>query len=216
MKGSTLKGLLAGAVLGAAILFAIQLRRANDARTLDAIFGEHVVDRFYSDAATITGKQALQVAKLRQTEYIERTSDSKAFFVDLPRVVVRAKVPVEYGFFVPMTDGWRFRLENGEVLVGVPELTNGTPAVDVGRLEFDVVKGSLFRNEKAVVENLRSELMGLLTERAIGHRDLARDQARDSIAEFVRGWLARQTGRPVTAPIRVVFPGEPDLSEGKF
>lgn len=203
-----IKILLFGVALGMALLFTWNLRQTMRGYSLDSVFNEATADVFYADARKISGKQALQVARLQQDESIERTSSAKSFWVDLPDVVVRVRAPVEYNFFVQLTDGWSFRRAGDEILVGVPELSNGTPAVDVGRLKFDVLKGSLIRDEKAVIDGLQSELMGLLTERGLAHRDLVRDQAREAIAGFVRGWLSKQTRYPVTEPIRVLFPGE--------
>ncbi len=174
------------------------------------MFHENIEYKFYSYATRITGKQRLQVAKLQETEIFERKSELKALWFHLPDVVVRAKVPVEYSFYVDMTQGWKFHREADEVIIDVPELTNSTPAVDIGHLQFDVVKGSVFRNEKEAIEAIQSDLMGLLIEKSIEHRQTVRDEARASIEQFVNGWFAQMTG---AAPqkVRVRFPNEETL-----
>ena len=150
----------------------------------------------------------MQVAKLHETEVFERTSQLKAFWVDLPDVVVKATVPVEYSFFVDMNQGWKFRLFNDEIVVEVPGLTNSTPAVDVSKLRFDVVKGSLIRNEKESLDKIQNELMGLLVEKSIEHRVTVREQARASIEQFVKGWLTQVTGGIPGKTIKVHFADE--------
>ncbi|WP_374075712.1 hypothetical protein [Bdellovibrio bacteriovorus] len=182
--------------------------------SLEDLFRENIEYRFYSYATQIVGKQRLQVAKLQQVEVFERTSQLKAFWIDLPSVVVKATVPVEYSFFVDMNQGWKFRLIDDVVLVDVPGLTNSTPAVDIGKLRFDVVKGSIFRSESESLEKIQKELMGLLVEKSIEHRTVVREQARTSIEQFVGGWLSQVTGGLPSAKIRVRFADEAATEKG--
>lgn len=189
-----------------AVIFSVY--QANKKTSVEDLFSENIEYRFYSYATQIVGKQRLQVAKLQETEVFERTSKLKAFWVDLPDVVVKATVPVEYSFFVDMNQGWKFRLLNNEILVEVPGLTNSTPAVDVGKLRFDVVKGSLFRSEKDSLDKIQKELMGLLVEKSIEHRVTVREQARTSIEQFVKGWLAQVTGALPSQNVKVRFADE--------
>lgn len=183
--------------------------RASKNISIDELFTENIEYRFYAYATQITGKQRLQVAKLQETEIFERTSKLKAFWVDLPDVVVKATVPVEYNFFVDMNNGWKFKLLDNEIIVEVPGLTNSTPAVDISKLRFDVVKGSLLRNEKDSLEKIQKELMGLLIEKSIEHREAVREQARTSVEQFVKGWLTQVTGKLPVNTIRVHFADEP-------
>ena len=183
--------------------------RASKNISIDELFTENIEYRFYAYATQITGKQRLQVAKLQETEIFERTSKLKAFWVDLPDVVVKATVPVEYNFFIDMNNGWKFKLLDNEIIVEVPGLTNSTPAVDISKLRFDVVKGSLFRNEKDSVEKIQKELMGLLIEKSIEHRETVRGQARTSVEQFIKGWLTQVTGKLPANTIRVHFADEP-------
>lgn len=184
--------------------------RASKNISIDELFTENIEYRFYAYANQITGKQRLQVAKLQETEIFERTSKLKAFWVDLSDVVVKATVPVEYNFFIDMNNGWKFKLLDNEIIVEVPGLTNSTPAVDISKLRFDVVKGSLLRNEKDSVEKIQKELMGLLIEKSIEHRETVREQARTSVEQFVKGWLTQVTGKLPVNTIRVHFADEPE------
>ncbi|WP_413943466.1 hypothetical protein [Bdellovibrio sp. HCB-162] len=206
---SRFKYLLAGLVIGVVAFGLFNAYRGKEATTVEDLFTENIEHRFYSYATQIVGKQRLQVAKLQETEVFERTSKLKAFWVDLPDVVVKATVPVEYSFFVDMNRGWKFQLVNNEILVDVPGLSNSTPAVDIGKLRFDVVKGSLFRSEKDSLEKIQKELMGLLVEKSIEHRKTVREQARTSLEQFIKGWLSQVTGGLPSEKIKIRFADEP-------
>lgn len=208
---SHLKTFFIGLIIGIIAVFCFNtFYLAKNTISLDQLFQENIEYKFYAYATKITGKQRLQVAKLQETEIFERKSEYKAFWISLPDVVVRAKVPVEYNFFVDMTQGWKFQQKSDdEVWVEVPELTNSTPAVDISHLSFDVVKGSVLRNEKEAVEAIQNDLMGMLVEKSIEHRQTVREQARSSIEQFINGWLAQVTGQP-PRKLRVRFAGEPD------
>lgn len=208
------KTLTLGLLIGAASVWVLNFFFfAHRLPSLPALFQENIEYKFYAYATQVTGKQRLQVAKLQETAVIERTSDLKAFWMDLPRVVVRATVPVEYGFFIEMNQGWKFRLHEDTLFVDVPALSNSTPAVDVSQLKFEVVKGSLFRNESESLRKIQSELMGILVEKSIAHRALVKDQARKSIEGFVRGWLSQVTRSNLPEKIIVRFPDDKDVSE---
>lgn len=203
------KYLIAGLFLGFVAFAAVGIYiQRHLPLSLADLFRENIEYKFYAYATQITGKQRLQVAKLQETEVFERTSQAKAFWIDLPDVVVKAVVPVEYGFFVEMNQGWKFQLVGDEVLVEVPALTNSTPAVDISRLQFEVVKGGLLRNEKKEVEKLQKELMAMLVEKSIEYRAKVRSEARASIEQFVKGWLTQMTGKLPSEKVKVRFADE--------
>ena len=207
------KTLILGLLIGAASIWVLNtFYFARLLPTLPALFQENIEYKFYAYATQITGKQRLQVAKLQQVEVIERKSELKAFWIDLPRVVVKATVPVEYGFFIEMNQGWKFQMQGDTLFVDVPTLSNSTPAVDVSQLKFEVVKGSLFRNESESLQKVQSELTGILVEKSIQHRALVKDQARTSIEGFVRGWLSQFTRSTLPEKIIVRFPDDKDVS----
>lgn len=206
---SHLKFLIIGLLLGSIGFWAFNTYYiAQKLMSLEELFKENTEYKFHHYATKIMGKQRLQVAMLQQMEVFERTSQLKTLGIHLPDVVVKATLPVEYGFFVNMTSGWKFSNNAEEILVDVPELTNGKPAVDVGQLRYEIVKGSLLRSENESLLKLKQELMGLLTERSIAHRDLVKEQARASIEQFVRGWLKETTGAQIDKPLRIRFPDE--------
>ncbi|UXR63420.1 hypothetical protein EZJ49_10065 [Bdellovibrio bacteriovorus] len=176
--------------------------------TMPDLFTEEITDRFYAYATKITGKQSLYVAKLQQTEVFERTSRAKALWFDLPSVVVKAEVPVEYNYFVNLTAGWRFEKNQTILVVYVPDLTSSKPAVDIAGMKLGIEKGSILRNEQESLQRLSQELSGLLVDRSIEHRALVREQARKSVEDFVRAWLGTAFQLKDDQSIEVRFSGE--------
>ncbi|WP_347358866.1 hypothetical protein [Bdellovibrio sp.] len=172
------------------------------------LFTEEVTDRFYAYATKITGKQSLYVAKLQQTEVFERTSHAKALWFDLPSIVIKAEIPVEYNYFVNLTAGWRFEKDQATLIVHIPDLTSSKPAVDIAGMKLGIEKGSILRNEKESLQKLAQDLSGLLVDRSIENRVLVREQARKSVQEFVRAWLGVAFNLKDDQLIEVRFPGE--------
>ncbi|MNK01132.1 hypothetical protein D3C87_189260 [compost metagenome] len=205
----TVKVFIAGLVLGAVLALGFGFyAKMVTTNLLPELFTEDIEDRFYAYATQITGKQNLYVARLQQTEVIERSSKAKALWFNLPTMILRAEAPVEYNYFLNLSAGWKFNRDGETFLVSVPELGSSTPAVDIAKLRFVVAQGSLLRNEKAALARLNQELPGLLVDRAIEHRELVREQARESAETFIRTWVAQVTGREFTNPILILFPGE--------
>lgn len=185
--------------------------RFNTSAPVPDFFSEETQDKFYAYATKITGKQSLYVAKLQQVEVFERKSMAKALWFDLPDIILKAEVPVEYNYYVALGTGWEFVKRDQELLVIIPDLTSSTPAVDLNRLRFDVKKGSLLRNESKPLERFKRELPGLLVDRAIAHRSLVREQARESVMGFIKTWMEQFPDQPTPSAIRVQFRGEPAL-----
>ena len=127
----------------------------------------------------------------------------------LPDVVVEARAPVTYTYFLDLDKEWRFRLEGRDVLVVVPPVEWNRPAVDVSALRFEVREGSVLRDEQVVLDRLRAELTPLLERRARQHVPLVREAGRRKVEAFVETWLVQRfaDGRDYRA--RVVFADEP-------
>src|SRR5512142_114219 len=78
-----------------------------------------VTTTFRSYATEVTGTTRLQFAELRQEEGFERR-DAEAILwgaLALPDVVVEARAPVTYTYFLDLQKEWRFRLEGRDMLV---------------------------------------------------------------------------------------------------
>jgi hypothetical protein len=170
-----------------------------------------VTTTFRGYASEVAGTTRLQFAELRQEEAFERR-DSEAVLwgaLALPDVVVEARAPVTYTYFLDLDKEWRFRLEGRDVLVVVPPVEWNRPAVDVSALRLEVREGSVLRDEQIVLERLRGELTPLLERRARQNVPLVREAGRRKVEAFVETWLVQRfaDGRGYRA--RVVFADEP-------
>ena len=183
----------------------------RDLREVAAAFRTGTVTTTFRGYATeVSGTTRLQFAELRQEETFERR-DSEAVLwgtLALPDVVVEARAPVTYTYFLDLDKEWRFRLEGRDVLVVVPVVEWNRPSVDVSALRFEVREGSVLRDEQLVLDRLRSELTPLLDRRARQHVPLVREAGRRKVEAFVETWLAQRfaDGRDYRA--RVVFGDE--------
>jgi hypothetical protein len=170
-----------------------------------------VTTTFRGYATEVTGTTRLQFAELRQEEVFERRDAEAVLWgaLSLPDVVVEARAPVTYTYFLDLDKEWRFRLEGREVLVVAPPVEWNRPAVDVSALRFAVREGSVFRNEDLAVDHLRSELTPLLERRARQHVAFVRETGRRKVEGFVETWLVRRFADGGEHRARVVFADEP-------
>jgi hypothetical protein len=170
-----------------------------------------VTTTFRGYATEVSGTTRLQFAELRQEEAFERR-DSEAVHwgaLALPDVVVEARAPVAYTYFLDLDKQWRFRLEGRDVLVVVPPVEWNRPAVDVSALRFTVREGSVLRDEQVALDRLRSELTPLLDRRARQHVPLVRESGRRKVEAFVETWLVARFADGKDYRAQVLFGDEP-------
>jgi hypothetical protein len=171
-----------------------------------------LVTRFASEATRLHGATRLQFAELAQAEVFERTDSTAVLWgqLQLPDVIVEARAPVTYTYFVDLEKPWEFRRLNGAVLdVTAPAVEFNAPAVDPSAIQYVVRKGSLLRDEAAVMDRLRAGLTELSRSRAREHVALVRDTGRVKIAEFVDRWLRERFADGGGYHARVRFADEP-------
>jgi hypothetical protein len=173
-----------------------------------------VTTTFRGDATSITGATRLQFAELRQVETFERRDSAAVLWgtLALPDVVVEARVPVAYTYFLDLDKEWRFRLEPDVVYVTVPAVEWNRPAPDVSALHFSVREGSVLRDEQLVLDRLRAELTPLLDRRARAHVPLVRETGRRKVEAFVETWLVQRFSDGKAYRARVVFADEPQAA----
>lgn len=184
----------------------------GDARKIASAFRTGTVTTSFTGYATqLRGSNRLQVATLQQIEVFERKDEAALFWgqLALPDVVVDARAPVEYAFYLDLEEPWSFVLEGQTVLVKAPALRHNAPAVDVSALRYEIRKGSVLRDEAAVIEKLRQGLTELCKARARQHASLVRDTARRQAEEFVETWLKARFSDGGRFRARVSFADEP-------
>lgn len=169
---------------------------------------------FVSYATEVSGSVFLQFASLDQTEVLERTDSASLLWgrLRLPDVVVEARVPVRYTYYLDLEDEWSLTLEGTTVHVLAPGVRANRPAVDASAIEYRVQGDSILRDEEAVLEQLRLRITDQLAARAGENIALVRELGRRRTADFVRTFLLSQFGEDVEAyRIEVRFRDEVDV-----
>ena len=170
-----------------------------------------ITTSFRSYATEVHGTSRFQFAELRQLEVFERRDEAVILWgtLRLPEVVIEARAPVTYTYFVDLDKPWSFRLEGREVFVQAPVVQWNRPAVDVSALRYVVTSGSVFRDEALVQNRLRDDLTSLALLRARQNLPLVLETGRRKVEDFVEGWLVQRfsDGRRYRAHLR--FAGEP-------
>jgi hypothetical protein len=161
---------------------------------------------FVSYATTISNHHFLQFSTLRQTEIFKREEPGTVLgYPLLPDVIVEARAPVEYTYYLDLNDRWRFDLRDNVVYVFAPSIKFNKPAVDVSAISYEVKKGVA---SAGVQENLKKSLSGLVAMRARENIPLIRENGRKQTAEFVEKWLMNSFTDGKRYPVKVFFPGE--------
>jgi hypothetical protein len=184
----------------------------GDLREVAAAFRTGTVTTtFRSYATEVTGTTRLQFAELREMEVFERRDTAAVLWgaLRLPDVVVEARAPVEYTYYLDLEKEWRFRLEGKDVLVVAPPVEFNRPSVDVSALRFEVREGSVLRDEQIALDHLRAELTRLAGRRARDHVPLVRETGRRSVESFVERWLVQRFTDGEGYRARVRFADEP-------
>lgn len=163
---------------------------------------------FLSYATTISNHQHLQVATLKQTEVFTQTNQLSTGFgyIPLPDVVVEARAPVEYTYYLDFNAPWRFVLKDGVIVVTAPPLRFNKPAVDASAISYEVRKGH-FKTAEAQ-ESLKRSVTSFVTIRAKDNIALVRENARKQTTEFVENWLVKSFGHAKQYPVKVYFADE--------
>jgi hypothetical protein len=127
----------------------------------------------------------------------------------LPDVVVEARAPVEYTYFLDLDKEWQFHLEGKDVHVLAPAVEYNRPSVDVSALRYQVREGSVLRDEQIALDRLRGELSSLAERRARQQIPLVRETGRRSVEAFVEKWLVQRFADGDGYRARVRFADEP-------
>lgn len=183
----------------------------RDLASVAAAFrGGTITTSFASYATEVSGTTYFQFATLRQVEVFERKDEATLLWgqLALPEVVVEARAPVEYTYYLDLNKAWTLKLEGDTILVLAPPIEFNSPALDPSALRFEVKEGSVFRDEAAVLEQLRRGLSDLAKLRARQHVALVRETGRRRTEQFVETWLARAFSDGARHRARVTFPDE--------
>ena len=165
-----------------------------------------ITTSFVSYATSISNNTYLQFATLKQTEQFTRTEvPSTAFgYVPLPDVVVEARAPVDYTYYLDLNGPWTFDLRDHVLHVFAPPIQFNKPAVDASAITYEVRKGFLKTAEAR--ENLKQSITSLVTLRAKENIGLVRETGRKRTGEFVETWLMKSFSDGPRYAVKVYFP----------
>jgi hypothetical protein len=195
-------------------------KAGNALATVVAAFNSgKVTTEFISYASTIHPTQRLQFSTLKQTEIFTRRDESTTAFgyITLPEIIVEARAPVEYTYYLDLNAAWKLVLQEGTIHVLAPRIRFNQPSIDVSAMTYEVRKGSVFRNTAESLEGLKQSISQLSRLKARENINLVRETGRRQTQEFVEKWLAREFSDGKTYPVKVFFDGEqlpPALKEG--
>jgi hypothetical protein len=163
------------------------------------------------------GGGKLEVAVAHATEVVTRTDERRALFdlVDLGVTTAEIRVPVTYRYHVRFDEPWRMTIAGGVCRVEAPALRPSLPpAIHTDGMEKRIESSWLRFDGPEQLSRLERELTPTLSRMAgdARHLDFARDRARATVAQFVRGWLlaAGAWGEGGVAAVDVRFADEPE------
>ncbi|MBI4658368.1 MAG: hypothetical protein HY735_05910 [Verrucomicrobia bacterium] len=169
-----------------------------------------ITTSFVSYAASLSANHYLQFATLRQSEVFTRKDEATTGFgyIPLPDVIVEARAPVAYTYYIDFNAKWDLVLKDEIIYVLAPPIQFNEPAVDASEINYEVRKGSMFRKTKQAKENLKKSIMPMVQRRAKENVGLVRETGRKEVADFVEKWLARSFVDGNKFPVKVYFADE--------
>ena len=158
-----------------------------------------VTERFVAAIPEIEGAGVgrLELAKAQTVETFTRSDERRVLWdlVSLGTSVSEIRVPVTYRYHLSLNEPWQVVIEDGIALVRAPAIRPTVPvAIHTDRLEKRNDAGWLRFDEDEQMEALERSITPRLTALARDprHLGLVRDEARRTVASFVRGWLLRE------------------------
>ena len=183
---------LVGATLfSLALFFILGIRWVQNAPS--SFSQEKLKTSFVSYVNSVRGVKKIQLAEIQSLEVIERESKFSLFWnmIEMPDVVVQAKIPVFYSYYVDLDEPLTFSHRQGELWVEAPALRANPPAADVSAITYEVKKGSIFRNPKPVIEEVRQKITPLLNESAEQKKSLVIESAKQQLEDIIQLWISQ-------------------------
>ena len=103
-----------------------------------------------STGTQLENTKYFQFKKVRQLEIFAHTDHAMTGFgyIPLPEVIVEARAPVEYTYYLDLDAPWRLAVRGQTVHVFTPRIRFNKPAVDVSQLVYEVGRGVSFATPK--------------------------------------------------------------------
>lgn len=140
------------------------------------------------------GTGRLELAKVDRVETLKSEDTFSVLWdtISLGTSTAEIRVPATYRYYVKLDDPWEIDTQGAVCLVKAPRLrTMLPPAIHTHRMEKRMDNGWARFNVDEQLANLEQQLTPTLVQYAENEAlmVLVRDQARQSLARFVRHWL---------------------------
>jgi hypothetical protein len=203
------------ALIGGAYYYYLSFVRPLDRETIQK--------EFIADIPTIfrTPGGNLELAAFKATETMMSSDTARLPFFNwkIPgaTTTVIINVPVIYRYHVQVLDQWDIQVVDNTCLIYAPELRPTLPpAIQTDQMEIHTFEGPLAWDDETQQAKLLQSLTPQLEANAQDSTKLklVREEARKTVAEFVRAWLLErgEWGERKIDDIKVVFRGEGDLT----
>ena len=187
--------------------------------SLRSVDAEAIAKDFVASLPTIfrTPGGNLEVAGITATETITSSDTATVPYFNwrIPgaTTTVIIHVPVVYRYHVQVFDPWNIRIRDHTCVILAPALRPTLPpAIQTDKMEIRTFEGPLSFEGKEKQAKLLQSLTPLLVANATDTTrvKLVREEARKTVAEFVRTWLLQRGdwGDKKIENIKVVFRGE--------
>ena len=144
-----------------------------------------------------TGEGNLMVATMKNTKTFKRTEKLTILWdsVSLGTTVTEIKVPATFRYHIKLSDPWKLEVREQQCIVIAPALKATTPvAIHTNEIEKRSDEGWARFNADEQMAGLEKSLTPRLNNHARSkeHMKVIREEARKSVAEFVRQWLMKE------------------------
>ena len=194
-------------------------RAAEGLKKFAAAVNTKTIKTEYTSTGTkLAGTSRLQVATIDQVELFERRDKSSVWGVSLPDVIVSARAPVQYTYYLDLTGDWDFYLDDKHAYAVAPTIKFNKPSVDASAIKYKVEEGSVIRDQNAAIEALKQTITAESYKRAEGDIHIAREAARREAERFVQRFIVQAYGVDKDLPVSVVFRDEapPAIAKDKL
>ena len=159
-------------------------------------FSEQLITHtFISALPSLTRELNLEIARSWQVEIVERSETKRLLGLNLGTNTAQIRMPVTYRYHLRLDDPWNLKTKGKAVFVQAPEIRpSQPPSIHTDEMHIESKRGWGRVSPAELVDQLHHDLTPTLCQYAQDPRRLAfvRETARESVAEFVRLWLARE------------------------
>ena len=159
----------------------------------------NITETFVESLAEVsdTGEGNLMVATMKNTKTFKRTEKLTILWdsVSLGTTVTEIKVPATFRYHIKLSDHWKLEVREQQCIVIAPALKATVPvAIHTNEIEKHSDEGWARFNADEQMTGLEKSITPRLNNyaRSKEHMKLIREEARKSVAEFVRQWLMKE------------------------